>query len=120
MPHFELTNETQTNPKGKTLHRIRATKDLPHHGVHKGDLGGYIQHKSNLRDEAWVADNARAWGRAIIEGKALLANNACAYDDARISDNATARENVVISDSTPYGSGYLSAQRTDLVSCTII
>ena len=35
------TNTTITH-WGVTLHKIRATEDIPRHGVRKGDLGGYV------------------------------------------------------------------------------
>ena len=38
---FELTDTTIIHG-GVTLYRIRATEDIPRHGVCKGDLGGYV------------------------------------------------------------------------------
>ena len=40
--HFELTNDTIIR-YGRTLYRIRATRDLPDHDVKAGDLGGYVE-----------------------------------------------------------------------------
>ena len=37
---FELTGETKTGRYGVTVHRVRATRDLPLHGVKSGDVGG--------------------------------------------------------------------------------
>ena len=58
MKKYELTEET-TNIFGKTLHRIRATRDFSI--VHAGDLGGFIEDERNLNhgENAWVGGNAR-------------------------------------------------------------
>lgn len=40
---FELTGETDIGRYGVTVHRIRATRDLPHHGVKSGDVGGCVE-----------------------------------------------------------------------------
>jgi len=66
MSHFELTDETTELPGGIVLHRIRATVDLPQHGVVAGDLGGWIGHTGNLGDRAWVADEAKVYGSAVL------------------------------------------------------
>lgn len=44
MKKYELTEET-TNIFGKTLHRIRATRDFSN--GHAGDLGGFIEDELN-------------------------------------------------------------------------
>ena len=53
MKKYELTEET-TNIFGKTLHRIRATRDFSN--GHAGDLGGFIEDELNLSHDgdAWV------------------------------------------------------------------
>ena len=56
MSHFELTDETRTLADGTVLHRIRATQDLPYHGVTAGDIGGWVEHAHNLTDQAWVTE----------------------------------------------------------------
>ena len=76
--HFELTDETVVH-NGVTLHRIRATRDLPDYGVTTGDLGGYVESMDNLEDRVWVADNAKVYGNARIEGRAYVCENACVY-----------------------------------------
>ena len=81
MKKYELTEET-TNIFGKTLHRIRATRDFSN--VHAGDLGGFIEDERNLShdENAWVGDEAR------VDGNALVYGNAWAYGEARVSGNA--------------------------------
>lgn len=54
--HYELTGETKIAPNGETMHRIRATKDMPHHWVRAGDVGGWIGEEIAFLDGAWIAD----------------------------------------------------------------
>ena len=75
MKKYELTGET-INVFGKTLHRIRATRDFSN--VHAGDLGGFIEDERNLShdENAWVGGNARVSGNAWVGGNALVGGNA--------------------------------------------
>ena len=67
MKKYELTGET-INVFGKTLHRIRATRDFSN--VHAGDLGGFIEDERNLShdENAWVGGNALVKGYAWVDG----------------------------------------------------
>ena len=71
MKKYELTEET-TNIFGKTLHRIRATRDFSN--VHAGDLGGFIENELNLSHDrdTWVYGNAWVYGEARVGGNALV------------------------------------------------
>ena len=71
MKKYELTGET-INVFGKTLHRIRATRDFSN--VHAGDLGGFIEDERNLShdENAWVGGNAGVGGNAWVGGNALV------------------------------------------------
>ena len=71
MKKYELTEET-INVFGKTLHRIRATRDFSN--GHAGDLGGFIEDELNLSHDgdAWVYGNARVGGDARVKGNALV------------------------------------------------
>ena len=75
MKKYELTEET-TNIFGKTLHRIRATRDFSN--VHAGDLGGFIEDERNLShdENAWVCGNALVGGNAWVGGNARVCGNA--------------------------------------------
>ena len=75
MKKYELTEET-TNIFGKTLHRIRATRDFSN--GHAGDLGGFIEDELNLSHDgdAWVYGNARVGDEAWVGGNALVYGNA--------------------------------------------
>ena len=93
MKKYELTEET-TNIFGKTLHRIRATRDFSN--VHAGDLGGFIENELNLSHDrdTWVYGNAlvggdaRVYGKALVSGKALVGGNAWVEGDAWVEGNA--------------------------------
>ena len=107
MKKYELTEET-TNIFGKTLHRIRATRDFSN--VHAGDLGGFIENEFNLsHDEnawvygnagvggdAWVYGNARVGGKALVSGEARVGGNARVYGDASVEGNARVYGNALV------------------------
>lgn len=86
---YELTDRT-TVLGGRTLHRIRALKDIPEKGVEKGDYGGYIESEDNLfiYGTAWVADSAAVYGKAEVDGSATVSDNAKVYGSARLFDRA--------------------------------
>ncbi|RLC85697.1 MAG: hypothetical protein DRJ03_10930 [Chloroflexi bacterium] len=101
--YYEFTGSDQT-----LLRRMRATRDLPQHGVLKGDIGGFVQGRSNLSGGAWVKRNAtvaygaKAEGFALIDSHAKLSGNARVsgyahvYGNARIYDNADVKGNAKI------------------------
>ena len=75
---FELTDTTIVNAWGVTLHQIRATEDIPHHGIRKGDLGGYVSSThlpsggARVSGNAWVSGGARVFGNAQVSGDAEI------------------------------------------------
>ena len=87
MKKYELTEET-INVFGKTLHRIRATRDFSN--VHAGDLGGFIENELNLSHDrdTWVYGNAWAYGEARVYGNALVSGEARVYGNALVSGDA--------------------------------
>ncbi len=92
---YELTDET-INIYGKTLYRIRALKDFS--DVNKGELGGYIEKKSNLSQygNCWVYSDARVFGNAKVYDYAKVFGNARVYGDARVCGNAVVSGNEVV------------------------
>ncbi len=68
---FELTDTTIAN-WGVTLYQIRATEDIPRHGVRKGDLGGYVSSTHLPSGAAWVFGAARVFGDALVSGDAQV------------------------------------------------
>ena len=85
--HYEFTGET-IEFLGKTLHRIKATKDLPKHGVKKGDLGGWIEKEDNLQDSAWVGGKAKVYGNAKVYNNASIQQGATISEQARVKNEA--------------------------------
>ena len=78
---FELTDTTIAH-RGMTLYRIRATEDIPRHGVRKGDLGGYVSSthlpsgSARVFGDAWVFGDAQVSGDAWVSGNARVSGNA--------------------------------------------
>lgn len=68
MKYEFVEDDTRKLTSGMALHRICATRDIPAHGVKAGDLGGYIEKRSNLSEEsdAWVCENARVFSDAQV------------------------------------------------------
>ena len=101
MKKYELTEET-TNIFGKTLHRIRATRDFSN--VHAGDLGGFIEDERNLSHDgnarvggdAWVYGNARVCGNALVGGNAWVGGNALVGGNAWVGGNARVCGNALV------------------------
>ena len=99
---YELTDETIKTLDGKTLHHIKALKDIPSKKVKKGDLGGWIESYNNLdqkgdcwvADNAWVCENAKVYGNAKVfeyarvYGNAKVCGDAYVYGDAAVYDTA--------------------------------
>lgn len=79
--HYEFTGET-IEYCFKTLHRIRATKDIPTQNIKVGDLGGWVEKRENLQGNAWVHNNAKIYDNAIVR------DNARVYDKAEVSNEA--------------------------------
>ena len=83
MKKYELTDETIIF-EGRTLHRIRALRDIPSLYVKEGDLGGFVQSEDNLSqlDDCWIFDDAKAMDRSQVLG------NSCMYDNSSVKDNS--------------------------------
>lgn len=96
MKKFELTDQTITLRNKKTLYRIRACKSFS--DVKEGDLGGYVEHESNLSQggNAWIYDNACVYQDAYVFNSACLYDNAKAFGDARIYGNAQLYDNAEV------------------------
>ena len=74
---FELTSETKIVGV-RTLHRIRALRDIPRWGVKSGDLGGWLESERNLAQSggAWVSGDAWVYGGAQVSGDAWVSGDA--------------------------------------------
>jgi len=84
-----LENDTIALADGTKLYRIRALRDISG-AVRSGSLGGYIECAGNLAetDSAWVAGDAKVYGKAQVYGNAWVTNGAQVYGNARVFDDA--------------------------------
>ena len=103
---YEILKNDSIEHEGRRLYRIRALRDFGDYlCVKAGNLGGYIQHKSNLSQEydSWVYFNAKVYDNAEISNNAIIFGNAEVYDNARVSchvwvsDNAKVHGNARVS-----------------------
>ena len=101
---YRLTDMVLETECGLVLHRIRALRDIPGHGVTAGDLGGWIESERNLAQsgDAWVADDARVFGAAQVYGNARVFGAAFVYGDARVYGDA-----FVYGDARVYGNAFV-------------
>ena len=106
MKKYELTEET-INVFGKTLHRIRATRDFSN--VHAGDLGGFIENELNLSHDrdTWVYGNAWAYGEARVYGNALVSGDARVEGKALVGGDARVEGNALVSGNARVGGNAL-------------
>ena len=88
MKKYKLLKSDSIKVNKKTLYRIEALKDFS--DVNKGDIGGYIEKKSNLsqKGDAWVSEDAKVYGNAKVYGDAKVYGNAWVYGDAKVYGNA--------------------------------
>ena len=122
---YRLTDMVLETECGLVLHRIRALRDIPEHGVTAGDLGGWIESERNLAQsgDAWVADdayvsgnaqvygNARVFGAAQVSGNASVYARAYVYGDAYVSGDAQVYGNAFVSgDVCVYGNARVYAR----------
>lgn len=96
---YELIEDDTIVVDGKTLHRIRALKDIlfydessigADNNVHTGDLGGYIECEGNLSHEgnAWVYGDSYVYGAAKVYGNARVRKKSRINGWSSISGNA--------------------------------
>lgn len=86
MRNYELTSETMSH-NGRTLYRIRATRDFFINSVtliKAGTLGGWVEGYRNLQGDAWVADEAKVYDDACVFGHALIAGCAEIFEWAKV------------------------------------
>ena len=82
---YKLTNETKTikdtiSHRDVTLHRIVALPDNKF--AAPGTFGGWVEREDNLLDGAWIANDACAYGDALISGNTVIEDNVQVYGDS--------------------------------------
>ena len=82
------------------LRRIRAMRDIPEHGVKKGDMGGWIESEENLSQEGccWIGDEATVCANAKVEHGAIVRGHAAVVGDAWVQDKAIVDGYAVVSE----------------------
>ena len=107
MLKYKMTNNTLM-VNGRVLHQIVALKDFGM--ISKGELGGWIEDYNNLAQEgkAWVANNACVYAfarvsqnafigdSARVAGRALVTENALVSGNAYVYENAEVRDNAYV------------------------
>jgi hypothetical protein len=73
MTNYEFTGETK-QLGSVTLNRIKLTEDC--RWGNAGYLGGWIENRENLTEDAWVYGDARVYGNARVYGGARVSGNA--------------------------------------------
>ena len=107
---YRLTYMVLETECGLVLHRIRALRDIPEHGVTAGDLGGWIESERNLAQsgDAWVADDASVTGNAQVYGNARVFGAAQVYGNARVYARAYVYGDAYVSgDAQVYGNAFV-------------
>ena len=86
---YELTDET-IEWNGRTLHRIRALRDVgkPQDNICKGDLGGFVESEENLSHEGncWIYNDGKVYENARVIENAYLEDSPEIYGNALIQD----------------------------------
>ena len=83
-----MDEENTIEYEGHILHRIKALKDFG--DVEKGDLGGYVENKSNLSQygNCWIYNDAKAMDNSRIYDDSIICGNSIMCDHSRIYDNS--------------------------------
>ena len=57
---YSLCETARATPNGTALFRVVALRDIPAHGVRRGELGGLVASARNLTQiaDAWVSGDA--------------------------------------------------------------
>ncbi len=114
---YVLDRADDTALSGTRLHRIRALRDIPEHGVLAGDLGGFVQSERNLSQTgaAWIGGNAVVLGegrveddaiardQAVLSSYAVLRHRAAAGGQSRMDGQAIVQEQAQLTDSSHIG-----------------
>lgn len=82
MPHYKLTNETILYCNKTILYRIQATED-GFWGV-VGTKGGFVQGYHNLKDRAWIGNEAIVWKNACVSETAHVYENSILSDNVKV------------------------------------
>ncbi len=95
---YELIADLTITHDNRVLHRIRALRSFG--SVHKGDLGGWIEHKRNLshRGLCWVSGEAKVLGAGRVRGDAVLYGSVIVRDHGEVGGSAEILNDAEISE----------------------
>jgi carbonic anhydrase/acetyltransferase-like protein (isoleucine patch superfamily) len=121
---YEITDETQVYC-GRVLHRIRALRDfeLEHAeildcpcAVEAGELGGWVEHESNLsqRGNCWIGNNAKVYSSARVFGVGYIGGKATVFA------NATVRDGIVTEAASVCGNARIAGVDVHVLGDTVI
>jgi len=77
------------------LYQIQALRDIPEHGIRKGDMGGVIENKFNLsqKGSAWIEETCMVIENArVISG--IVKNNSKLYGNIEVEDSVISSSNL--------------------------
>lgn len=90
-------------PSGNNrLFRIRATKDLPRHGVKAGEYGGYVRSNNNLHGGAWLdklvvcKDDAQVFDGAYVGGDIVICDSVQIFGNVSVVGSSIIDGNTII------------------------
>lgn len=93
MKKYELVQNDTIKVGGAVLYRIRALRDIPatRMPITPGTLGGYVQSEANLSQEGecWIAEGAKAYGKARVTGNAFVQDSAEVCQRAQVGQDST-------------------------------
>ena len=92
-PNIKLSKEFIYH-KGVKLYRIIATQNFGL--VKKGTKGGYVESLKNIAKQAWIADEAKVYGYALITDHAIAKDEAEISDCAIVSGYAKIEKNALV------------------------
>lgn len=102
-----------------TCHRIRAKKDMPWHGVKKGDIGGLVQSLDNIQEEAWVMPSGLVCHDARVKGRAAVGQASTVFDRATVGGCARVVGSKVCDDARVLGNAVVSGGSEILEFATV-
>ncbi|WP_214688111.1 hypothetical protein [Exiguobacterium sp. s163] len=106
---YELAYETMTmfeiDNVERKMYRIRALRDIPEHGVKKGDFGGWVEDESTLSmtSSAWIFDDAKVCENSYVIDNATVRHYAKVYGLSAICGNSKIEHDSSVFDSHVQG-----------------
>ena len=74
----------------ETYYNIVAARDIPVHGVRKGDIGGVVNGMHNLsqKGDCWVDKTSSVLNKAFVFGNALIKNSSKVIGNSYVGGDA--------------------------------